>query len=51
MEHLKPARIFIVDDDECNIKLLETLLHAEGYATLTARNGRKALVVGSCSMS
>lgn len=43
----KPARVLIVDDDECNIKLFETLLHAEGYATLTARNGRKALVVAA----
>ena len=47
MEHLKPARILIVDDDECNSKLLETLLHAEGYATLTARNGREALAVAA----
>ncbi|MDR3436012.1 response regulator [Telmatospirillum sp.] len=41
----KIATILIVDDDESNIKLLQTLLRAEGYATLTARNGLDALAV------
>lgn len=41
----KPAVILIVDDDERNIKLLETLLHAEGHKTITARNGKEALVL------
>lgn len=37
--------ILVVDDDPRNVKLLETLLHAEGYATLVARNGNEALAV------
>lgn len=44
---LKPSRILVVDDDSRNVKLLETLLQAEGYATLTAANGRDALAVAA----
>lgn len=47
MKALKLARILIVDDEERNVKLLETLLQAEGYATLSARNGREALAVAT----
>ena len=43
MKNLRPAKILVVDDEERNIKLLEILLHAEGYSTLTAYNGRDAL--------
>jgi putative two-component system response regulator len=43
MNKLKPATILIVDDEARNVKLLETLLHAEGHATLAARNGSEAL--------
>ena len=41
----KQAIVLIVDDDERNVKLLETLLHAEGYATISARNGKDALAL------
>ncbi len=37
------ATILVVDDEERNVKLLEVLLQAEGYATVTALNGRAAL--------
>jgi putative two-component system response regulator len=47
MDNLKPARILVVDDDEHNVKLLATLLEADGYATLIARNGQDALVAAS----
>jgi len=47
---LKPARILVVDDEERNIKLLEVLLHAEGYATLSASNGRNALAVAAAEI-
>lgn len=43
MKDLKSARILLVDDEERNIRLLEVLLHAEGYSTLYAKNGRDAL--------
>jgi diguanylate cyclase (GGDEF)-like protein/PAS domain S-box-containing protein len=37
------ATILIVDDEASNRKLLEALLHAENYLTLTAANGEDAL--------
>lgn len=43
MNKLGPAKILIVDDEERNVKLLGELLRAEGYATLSAPNGRDAL--------
>ena len=39
----KPAIVLIVDDQARNVKLLETLLHADGYATVCAGNGNEAL--------
>jgi len=45
MDPQNVARVLIVDDEDSNIRLLNTLLHAEGYATLTARSGRDALAV------
>jgi putative two-component system response regulator len=39
------ATILVVDDDPRNVKLLETLLHAEGYVTVAARNGKEALAM------
>ncbi|MFZ6654944.1 response regulator [Undibacterium sp. TJN19] len=45
MKDLRSARILLVDDEPRNIKLLQALLHAEGYATLSAANGRDALVI------
>lgn len=43
----KPAIVLVVDDEARNVKLLETLLHAEGYATLSASNGRDALALAA----
>jgi putative two-component system response regulator len=43
----KPALILVVDDEERNVKLLETLLRAEGYATLSAANGHAALEIAA----
>lgn len=42
--------ILVVDDEERNVKLLEVLLQAEGYATVSALNGREALAaaVSAC---
>lgn len=45
MDNLKSPRILVVDDDERNIKLLVTLLEADGYSTLTAPDGQGALTV------
>ncbi|SEQ32122.1 response regulator [Giesbergeria anulus] len=44
------ATILVVDDEERNVKLLEVLLQAEGYATVSALNGREALAaaVSAC---
>jgi putative two-component system response regulator len=39
----QPALVLVVDDEERNIKLLETLLHADGHATISAYNGKDAL--------
>lgn len=38
-----PARILIVDDEVCNLRLMEVLLKAEGYVTESASNGEDAL--------
>jgi putative two-component system response regulator len=43
------ATILVVDDEERNVKLLQTLLQAEGYQTLSALNGRQALQVAADS--
>ena len=43
MDKSGPAKILIIDDEERNVKLLGTLLQAEGYATLAAPNGRDGL--------
>ncbi len=42
---LGPIKILIVDDQETNVRLMETLLQAEGYATVAATNGREALTL------
>ena len=44
---LGPIKILIVDDQETNIRLMETLLQAEGYSTVAARNGREALTLAA----
>lgn len=41
-----PARILLVEDDARLALLLEQLLHAEGYATVLARDGQRALHEG-----
>ncbi len=43
----KLAVVLVVDDEERNVKLLETLLHADGHATLAARNGNEALAIAA----
>ena len=43
----RPATVMVVDDQAHNVKLLETLLHAEGYATIAARNGSEALALAA----
>jgi putative two-component system response regulator len=47
MSTTNSATILVVDDEERNVKLLKTLLHAEGYATLAANNGTDALAVAA----
>ncbi len=39
------ATVLVVDDEARNLKLLETLLHAEGHATLIASNGSDAIAL------
>lgn len=41
----KPMTVLVVDDEEHNVKLLEMLLNTEGYATISARNGKEALAL------
>lgn len=41
----KHATVLVVDDDPRNVKLLETLLHIEGYVTLAASNGSEAIAL------
>ncbi len=36
-------RILIVDDDPRNVRVLEAMLHAQGYGTVSAMNGKEAL--------
>ncbi len=43
MDRGHAARILVVDDDVRNVKLLETLLQIEGYATVSAANGHHCL--------
>ncbi|MCP5159700.1 MAG: response regulator [Gammaproteobacteria bacterium] len=45
--HSKFSRILIVDDEKRNINLIETLLQAEGYATLAAISGSDALTAAT----
>jgi two-component system response regulator HydG len=39
------GRILVVDDDEAQIKLLKTVLEADGWAVLPARSGAEALAL------
>lgn len=43
MNNKQPGTVLVVDDDERNVRLLESLLQADGYATLRAHDGREAL--------
>jgi two-component system OmpR family response regulator len=43
-EPMKAPRILIVDDDDAVRSLLATALRSEGYAVITATNGRHALI-------
>lgn len=47
MNSRQHATILIVDDEDSNVKLAQALLHVEGYATLSASNGRDALIVAA----
>ena len=42
-----PALVLIVDDEVRNVKLLETLLHADGHDTISASNGSEALILAA----
>lgn len=50
MDSLGSACILLVDDEERNIKLLQAVLHAEGYTTVSATNGRDALDIALSSL-
>jgi CheY-like chemotaxis protein len=39
----KGTRILIVEDNEINLELVVSILRKEGYTTLTAKNGEKAI--------
>ena len=39
MNGQKSVCILLVDDEERNIKLLQAVLHAEGYSSISATNG------------
>lgn len=39
--------ILIVDDDPRNLKLLDAMLHASGYDTMSAASGREALDIAA----
>ena len=39
------ATVLLVDDEPLNLRLLQTLLKADGYATLSAERGAEALVL------
>lgn len=45
-----PSRILVVDDQPINIKLLQRKLEREGFAVLTAYNGRECLSVVESEM-
>jgi len=45
-----PPRILIVDDEPSNLFLLEELLQAEGYTTILAASGMRALEIAKDSM-
>ncbi len=40
----RPARIIVVDDDECIRETLSTILKEEGYSVDTAESGKEALL-------
>jgi CheY-like chemotaxis protein len=42
-----PALVLVVDDEVRNVKLLETLLHADGHDTISASNGNEALILAA----
>lgn len=46
---ISKATILLVDDEPLNLRLLETLLKAEGYATLSSGSGAEALVLAAQS--
>lgn len=45
MDGLTSACILLVDDEERNIKLLQAVLHAEGYTTISAHNGHDGMAL------
>jgi len=42
-------KIFIVEDNELNMKLFNDLLEAHGYETVTTRDGTKAMNMAKAS--
>jgi CheY-like chemotaxis protein len=43
------ARVLLVEDNPANLALMQYLLKASGYTTLTATDGREGVVVARCS--
>jgi CheY-like chemotaxis protein len=39
----KPSRVLVADDDPAILRLVTTLVEKEGYAVVTARDGREAV--------
>ena len=50
MISISASRILIVDDEDCNRKLLQLLLRADGYRTEYAANAKEALLAIAQSM-
>lgn len=45
--HSDNPRILVVDDDARNVRVLQAMLNAENYTTLTAASGQEALQIAA----
>lgn len=50
MNNKTHAKILIVDDDARNVKLLEAMLLADGYAPISASSGEEALQMAAAEL-